>query len=268
MLRIFTILLILLGPLFSGLARADETVRQIQEELRKRNLYFGNIDGQTSAVLTDALKRYQARKGFAVTGKVDRDTATSLHVEMTTVVATAPLPDMPVLKSDTASALPESQRLALQREAEEKPDSTPSPPPPAESPPPGQDLSPERVNKFVQDYLRDGEGPDVAKQVSYYAFPVRYFDHGDVSQDFVTKDTSNYVKRWPERKYTLTSPVTFFAADNKDETNVEFTIAFELRSNTRSTKNKAVGKTRNWWTLRPTGDELKIVAIKEARVRE
>jgi outer membrane protein W len=89
-----------------------------------------------------------------------------------------------------------------------------------------------------------------------------------VSQEFVTKDTSNYVKRWPERKYTLTGPVTFFASDNKDETNVEFTIAFELRSNARATKSKAVGKTKNWWTLRPTGDELKIVAIKEARVRE
>src|SRR5205814_6159803 len=91
-----------------------------------------------------------------------------------------------------------------QREAEEKPDLTPSPPPPAESPPPGQDLDPERVNKFVQEYLRDAESTDVPKQVNYYAFPVRYFDHGNVSQEFVTKDTSNYVKRWLERKYTLT----------------------------------------------------------------
>ena len=37
-------------------AQADETTRQIQEELRKRNLYFGNIDGQSSPVLIDALK--------------------------------------------------------------------------------------------------------------------------------------------------------------------------------------------------------------------
>lgn len=261
------LLLVLLLP--GGPARADETVRQVQEELRKRNLYFGNIDGQNSAVLIDALKRYQSRKGFAVTGKVDGDTATSLHVQITTVVAaSAPLPDMPVLRSDTASALPESQRLALQREAEEKPELTPSPPPPAESPAPGQDLSPERVNQFVQDYLRDGETSDVQKQVNYYAFPVHYFDHGTVAQDFVTKDTTNYIKRWPERKYTLASPVAFFASGNEGETKVEFTIAFELHSPARSSKNKAVGKTRNWWTLRGSGDELKIVAIQEARVRE
>ena len=71
----------------SHVALADETVRQVQEELRKRNLYFGNIDGQTSPVLVDALKRYQTRKGFTVTGKVDADTATSLHVQATPVGA-------------------------------------------------------------------------------------------------------------------------------------------------------------------------------------
>ena len=267
MVRLFTIILLVAMPL-SDVVRADETVRQVQEELRKRNLYFGNIDGQSSPVLVDALKRYQSRKGFSVTGKVDRDTATSLHVETTTVAAVALLPDVPVLKSDTASALPESQRLALQREAEERPDLSPTPPPPAESPGPGQDLSPERVNKFVQDYLRDAETPDVPRQVSYYAFPVRYFDHGNVSQEFVTKDTSNYVKRWPERKYTLAGPVSFFVSGNEGETNVEFTIDFNLRNDARSTKNKAVGRTRNWWTVRGNGDELKIVAIREARIRE
>ena len=250
------------------LARADETVRQVQEELRKRNLYFGNIDGQSSPVVIDALKRYQTRKGFAVTGRVDPDTATSLHIQITNVAATTPLPDMPVLKSDTESALNESQRLALQREAEEKPDLSPTPPPPAESPPPGQDITPERVNKLVQDYLRDAEGGDVATQVKYYAFPVRYFDHGTVSEQFVTQDTGNYVKRWPERKYTLTGPATFFASGKEGETEVEFTIAFELRSAARTTKNRAAGKTKNWWTLRGNGDELKIVAIREARLRE
>ena len=103
MLRTFTGLCCLLVSI-SSFARADETVRQVQEELRKRNLYFGNIDGQASPVLVDALKRYQTRKGFAVTGKVDPDTATSLHVQAAPATATAAMPDMPVLKSDTESA--------------------------------------------------------------------------------------------------------------------------------------------------------------------
>ena len=267
MFRLATIVLLLALPPLS-VARADETVRQVQEELRKRNLYFGNIDGQSSAVLIAALKRYQARKGFTVTGKVDADTATSLHIETATVASVARLPNVPVLKSDVASAMPESQRLALEREAEEKPDLTPSPPSPAESPAPGQDLTPERINQFILDYLHDGETADIQKQLSYYAFPVRYFDHGTVSQEFVSKDTTNYVKRWPERKYALVGPVAFFASDTEGETNVEFTISFDLRSSNRSSKNKATGRTKNWWTLKGNGDELKIVAIKEARIRE
>jgi hypothetical protein len=259
-----SILLLLLS--FPGLAPADETVRQVQEELRKRNLYFGNIDGQNSAVLTDALKRYQTRKGFKITGQVDADTATSLHIQAMAV--SSPLPDMPVLKSDTASALAESQRLALQREAEEKPDLTPSPPPPAESPGPGQDLSPDRVNKFVQNYLRDAEGPSVPAQIKYFAFPVQYFDHGKVSEQFVSKDTGDYVKRWPERKYTLMGPANFFASGKEGETEIEFTIAFEVRTAARTTKNKAKGRTKNWWTVRMEGEEMKIVAIREERLRE
>jgi hypothetical protein len=267
MIRVLTCLFALLVSI-SGFARADETVRQVQEELRKRNLYFGNIDGQTSPVLVDALKRYQTRKGFPVTGKVDPDTATSLHIQAPILAATTTLPDVPVLKSDTARALPESQRLALQREAEEKPDLTPSPPPPAESPAAGEDLTPERVNKFVQDYLRDAETQNVSAQVKYYAFPVLYFDHGSVSRQFVAKDTSHYVKRWPGRKYTLTSPVSFFASGKEGETQIEFTIAFELRSTARATKNKAVGRTKNWWNIRAEGEDLKIVAIREERLRE
>ena len=267
MCRVFACLCLLLVAA-PGTVRADERVRQVQEELRKRNLYFGNIDGQTSPELSGALKRYQKRKGFAITGSVDQDTASSLHVQAATGASTVMLPDGPVLKSDTASALPESQRLALQKEAEEKPELTPSPPPPAESPGPGQDLNPERVSKFVQDYLHDGETQDVAAQVKYYASPVRYFDHGVVSEQFIADDTRRYLERWPERKYSLTAPVSFFASDKERETKIEFTIAFELRNQARKNKNKASGRTKNWWTIRAEGDELKIVAIREERLRE
>ncbi|MCA1660317.1 MAG: hypothetical protein LC642_07260, partial [Verrucomicrobiaceae bacterium] len=139
---------------------------------------------------------------------------------------------------------------------------------PTISPAPGQDLNPERVTKLVQDYLRDGETQDVAAQVEYFAFPVQYFDHGSVSEAFVARDTRNYVKRWPERKYSLTEPVSFFASDSEGETNIEFTISFELENKARKKKNRAVGRTKNWWTVRAEGGDLKIVAIREQRLRE
>jgi peptidoglycan hydrolase-like protein with peptidoglycan-binding domain len=41
---------------------ADNQVRDVQEELRKRNLYFGEVDGRMTPDLANALKRYQERK--------------------------------------------------------------------------------------------------------------------------------------------------------------------------------------------------------------
>lgn len=250
--------------------QADETIRQVQEELRKRNLYFGDVDGRTSPELAGALKRYQSRKGFAVTGTVDEEIMLSLQVKTRTLAAHKPenWPDMPVLKSDTARAISEPHRIALEKAAEENLDSSPSPVPPAESPAPDQNLTPERVTKFVENYLHDAETADVAAQVKYYGFPITYFDHGSVDQQFVAKDTSDYVKRWPERKYKLVAPVSFFASGKEGETNVEFTIEFNLKSNARKDKNTASGRTRNFWAIRPEGDELKIIAIKEQRIRE
>jgi len=260
---IFYLCLVLIGT--APLLRGDEKIRQAQEELRKRNLYFGNVDGRESSELASALKRYQTRKGFAATGSVDDETAASLHLQG--VTATEALPDLPVLRSDSASALPEAQRLALEAKAEENLDASPAPMPPAESPSLAQNLTPERITKLVQDYLRDAETDNIAAQVRYFAFPVEYFPHGTVDEHFVTRDVSDYVKRWPERRYTLATPVTFFAL-GQDETQVEFVLAFEVRSKSRTTRNAASGHTRNWWTLRPEGDDLKIVAIREQRLRE
>src|SRR5918998_409508 len=101
-----------------SLAFADERVRQVQEELRRRNLYFGDVDGHATPELGNALKRYQSRKGFDVTGTIDEPTAVSLGVEPAqgaTVASAASLPDATVLRSDTARQLPEQQRIALEK---------------------------------------------------------------------------------------------------------------------------------------------------------
>jgi len=246
---------------------ANEEVRQVQEELRKRNLYFGDINGQATPDLANALKRYQERKGFPATGTIDDLTATSLSVQRVKGAVAGPaatLPDMPILRSDRASQLPDALRIALQKEAEENPDAMPSPPPPAEQPGVSQDLTPQRVTQLVQDYLRDAQTSDIPAQTRYFAYPVEYFNHGRQETSFVTKDVQDYVKRWPERNYTLLQPVNFVAAEREGETIVEFLIGYQVRRG----KYQATGKTKNNWIIRPEGEELKIVAIQEQRVRE
>ena len=246
---------------------ADERVRQVQEELRKRNLYFGDVDGHATPELANALKRYQSRKGFEVTGAIDEATSVSLGVQPLQSVATAStaaLPDVTVLRSDSARQLPEPQRIALEKQAEANPDIVPSPAPPAEAPPPVDDITPERIHSYVEQYLRDSETADIPAQVKYFGYPLAYFDHGTVARAFVEKDVANYLKRWPERKYTLLEPPRFVASTREGEMTIEFPIVFEVRNK----KHAANGKTKNTWTVRQEGDELKIVAIREQRLRE
>jgi peptidoglycan hydrolase-like protein with peptidoglycan-binding domain len=217
----------------TSVVQADETTRRVQEELRKRNLYFGDIDGESTPELIGALKRYQQRKGFKATGAVDRDTAVSLHVQSTVALTETSSPaevDLPIV-----------------------------PEPPAEAPAPSQDISPERINKFVEAYLRDAETNDIYLQAWFYAFPVQYFGYGLVDLDFVTKDISYHVKDWPERKYKLAGPATLIASGNEGETLLEFSIDFERRNKKRTTS----GKAKYFWTVQSKGDDLRIVSIRE-----
>ena len=233
--------------------------------MRKRNLYFGDINGQTNPELTEAIKRYQARKGFNPTGELDEETANSLKIQIAeSQNAAQSLPDVPVLKSDLARDLAEPDRAALQADIAASPDASATPEPPAEAPNKDEELLAQRITAFVQQYLHDSEGNDVDLQVSYYSFPVQYFDHGRVGHDFVWKDTLNYIKRWPVRKYTLIGPVRFLPPSKTGEIAVEFKINFEVASDKRA----AHGKTRNLWTILPNQEIFKILTINEQRLHD
>lgn len=212
---------------------ADEGIRQVQEELRKRNLYFGDIDGQITEELAGALKRYQKRKGFAVTGTISADTAASLRIQAT------------VASNDKDPS--EWEDLPIEPE------------PPAEPPPPSPVVSQDRVNQFVETYLHNGESNDICHQVWFYAFPVEYFEYGAQNRDFVRRDIKYHVKDWPERKYTLIAPPSFAASDKEGETRIEFSIDFYRRDK----KRVASGKAKYVWRVRSEGDVLKIVSIRE-----
>ena len=87
-----------------GVLRAQDDVRSVQEELRRRGLYFGDVNGRESAELQEATKRYQKRKGFAATGRPDRETLKSLGLVPRSPNEPAPQelawPAEPVLPSD------------------------------------------------------------------------------------------------------------------------------------------------------------------------
>jgi peptidoglycan hydrolase-like protein with peptidoglycan-binding domain len=63
---------------------ADEQVRRVQEELRKRHLFYANPNGEKGPALSIAVRRYQQKKGFPATGVIDSVTLASLGISSAT----------------------------------------------------------------------------------------------------------------------------------------------------------------------------------------
>ena len=92
---------------------SGELTRQMQEELRKRNLYFGEIDGTDSEFLKKAVAKYQSLKGFPQSGVPDEATLQSLGLKGEDLPPA--LPDVAVLKSDAPRELTEQERQIVEQ---------------------------------------------------------------------------------------------------------------------------------------------------------
>ena len=229
-------------------ARADEETRQVQEELRKRHLFFRDIDGRPSLEYAIALKRYQARQGFAVTGVADETTLYSLGVgePASPAEGKAELPDVPVLKSDAA--------LREQR--------------PAPAPVPTKEQNAGAVTKaeihtFLRRYLDACQAANPQEELAFYGERVAYFDHGAVDKPYIQNELAVYDQRWPIRKYTLGDSLRVLR--NGNFTIVKARVSFEVANPPNN--RRASGKTDNTFSLAKRGDSLEIVSVKEARVR-
>ena len=79
--KYLTSLLILVNLFFSLDCFGSEQIRRVQEELRKRHLFYHQLDGNYTPALTHGLRQYQAKKGFEPTGIIDSQTARSLGID-------------------------------------------------------------------------------------------------------------------------------------------------------------------------------------------
>ena len=71
--------IVLLLFLTCGLAtRADDLTKKAQAELKELGFYYAEIDGATSAETTAAIRRYQIRNGYEVTGTLTKETLKGL----------------------------------------------------------------------------------------------------------------------------------------------------------------------------------------------
>ena len=232
----------------SRIALADEETRQVQEELRKRHLFFRDIDGRPSAEYALAIKRYQQRKGFAQTGVADEVTLYSLGIGEAAPPAegTSNLPDVPVLKSDTS--VPETKAAA--------------PPVPTQAEKAG-DVTKEVIRTFLRRYFDACESPNPDDELAFYADRIEYFDHGAVEKSYIRNELAVYDQRWPNRKYKLGDSLRVNRIGNNTVAKVR--VAFDVANNERN--RRASGRTDDTFNLSKRGDSLQIISVKEARVR-
>ena len=245
--KVFFFFLVCMLANWSG-ARADEETRQVQEELRKRHLFFRDIDGKPSAEYALAIKRYQQRKGFAQTGVADEFTLYSLGIGEPAPPAegAANLPDIPVLKSDAKVPETKSARPPVPTQAEKAGDATK-----------------EEIRTFLRRYFDACQSPNPDDELAFYADRVEYYDHGAVEKSYIRNELAVYDQRWPVRKYTLGDSLRISRIGTN--TVARTRVAFEVANVERS--RNATGRMDASFNLSKRGDSLQIVSIKEARVR-
>ncbi len=245
--RICNFLIVVIVLLCAGLARADEAIRQVQEELR--NMFHGDVDGRETPGFLDALKRYQQRKGFAPTGVADTDTMRSLGLSGPPAVTN--LPNVPVLRSDRRPGLAAGRDVSAAATVASRPaDENKTPP------------TQQEARKFIREYLEACASPDVADELAFYGERVDYFHHGNVDQNYIRALLLAYYQQWPERRYSMGDSVRI--GQSGGDATAKCRISFTLASGTR----QASGKTDNTFTLaRRADDRLEIIGHQEARVR-
>lgn len=273
--------------LFSIPLQAAEEIRSVQEELRRRSLYFGNVDGRESTELQEATKRYQSRKGFAATGKPDQETLRSLGLVPRSPNEPPPRelnwPEEPILPSDEridtvaiaqslseetgiapASVVPKkvAQRRGLR--TRQTPRSTaPVVGSAAQRAANSPNIAPPELARFARDYVAAMSSNDIRRQLKFYADNVNYYSNGVIDRRIVEQTLRRYHARWPRRRYTMGRAVQYSPINARGEIVMRFPVSFTLREGRRTVK----GETDNRLTISAATLDPRIASISEQRIR-
>jgi peptidoglycan hydrolase-like protein with peptidoglycan-binding domain len=85
--------LIFVGSLI--LARADQMIESVQQALKDQGFYYGEVNGEKTANLTAAIRRYQIRNGLQVNGELDSETLRLLGINSSASAQSAAKPASP-----------------------------------------------------------------------------------------------------------------------------------------------------------------------------
>ncbi len=277
-------------------AHAADTTRSVQEELRRRNVYFGDINGRETPELSAAVTRYQKRKGFGPTGELDRDTLRSLGLLPRQPGEQPPtalqFPDEPVLRSDTAVNVAEEAReiaaetgvapesLAPEEIEEERKSATGSnrsrttsrdrdrqsrPSAGSERPmaPAAQRVMPREMAGFVGRYLDATSRNDIRRELAFYGDRVDYYNAGNIDRRIIERRIRDYYLKWPKRKHRVVNVISY----RRDLQRGEIHLVFRVRSSLKNKLHRVEAETENHVVINAATEDPRIISISERRVR-
>lgn len=283
-------LLLLLAPI-----HADNQLRSVQEELRRRNLYFGNIDGRASGEVDEAARRYQQRKGLPQAGPKDPETLRSLGLLERRAGEVPPkeleYPEEPVLKSDeTINVVIASKELS--RETGVEPVSVVGEKLPERREASGAErrararalaaaqrvssrnrsvsrssrqdsrIEPAEMTKFARDFLKAMSRNDLRGELRFYAERLDYHNNRQIDRRLVEHSLRRYYQRWPSRSYKIGETIDYSVLPGTAEIVLTFSVNFSLKGHGQKVK----GRTLNQLVINGATSDPRIVSISERRL--
>ena len=229
---------------------ADDQIAAVQEKLKSRGLYYGEVNGENSNETAAAITRFQVRSGFQVTGELNEETLQSLGLE----------PSQPVGRAADDSAPKIEAWRALREQDREFLKQTTSSQPTEQAPDQISDVSlTDQIRDFVAGFVVAGISSDVEAELQFYADMADYYDSGFVGKDFIRNDILRYNEKWPVRRYWLEGDIDILNGMEADRIEVRFQIRYVVRNQQMESSGTAV-KTLE---LQKTTDGLAITSVWE-----
>ena len=236
---------------------ADDQIAAVQEKLKSRGLYYGEVNGENSNETAAAITRFQVRSGFQVTGELNEETLQSLGLE----------PSQPVGRAADDSAPKIEAWRALREQDREFLKQTTSSQPTEQAPDQISDVSlTDQIRDFVAGFVVAGISSDVEAELQFYADMADYYDSGFVSKDFIRNDILRYNQKWPVRRYWLEGDIDILNGMEADRIEVRFQIRYVVRNQQKESSGTAVKTLKLQKT--PDGLEITVGVGGNARVRQ
>ena len=201
---------------------ADAEIAAVQEMLKSRGFYYGEINGENNNETAAAITRFQVRSGLEVTGELNDETLRSLGLN----------PSQPVEPNaeDHSQPRTEAWRALREQDREFLRQTTSSQPTDQVREQRLEVSSVDQIRDFVAGFVVAGISADVEAELQFYAEKADYYDSGFVSKDFIRNDILRYNQKWPIRRYWLEGDVRILDGVDGDPIEVRYQIRYFVKN--------------------------------------